>query len=69
MTYDLFDIESMNLIDSFGSLDEALATVRATMRAHGVEAIATWGLFPNESDEPAISGDKLVALAQAGISV
>ena len=48
MTHNLFDIASMNLIDWFDSLDEALAAVRAIMRAHGVEAGVTRGCFPTK---------------------
>jgi hypothetical protein len=69
MTYSLFDSESMNLIDWFDSLDEALDAVRETIQVHGTEAVATWVLAPDDTDQQPLRSEELVRRAMAGISV
>jgi hypothetical protein len=69
--YDLVNVESMNLVDWYASLDEALDSVRQTIERQGPEAVATWALVSEDVNEQPLRGEELVtrALAQAGISV
>lgn len=69
MMYDLFDATSMNAIDWFDGLDEALASIRETINACGPESIATWVLVPQDESEAPIRGQDLVQLALNSVSV
>jgi hypothetical protein len=69
MTYDLFDVTTMNAVDWYDSLEEALASIRETIAACGAEAVLDWALVPEDAEQPPIKGEQLLALAQAGISV
>lgn len=67
MTYDLIDTADMNLVDSYGSLEEALASLRVTVQEAGAAAIATLALTPADPRQPAIQREQLVALV-AGVA-
>lgn len=69
MMYDLFDSTSMNAIDWYDSLDDALASIRATIQACGPDAVATWVLVPEDESEEPIRGQTLIERALHGISV
>jgi hypothetical protein len=60
---DLFDSESMNLVNWNASLAEALESVRETIEERGVEAIATWALIPEDTGQLPIRGEQLVKQA------
>jgi hypothetical protein len=63
MMFELWEIESANLIRQFETEDEALAFVRVAMHDHGSGYVASWELAKawrdRDSETPAI-GDALV---------
>ena len=69
MTYDLFDTADMNLIDSFASVEEAIVSLRETVRELGLAAIATWALTPADPQQSAIQHEQLFALVREGVKV
>lgn len=69
MMYDLFDITSMNAIDWYDSLEEALASIRETIQACGPEAVSSWVLVPQDESEEPMRGQALVDRALRGVSV
>jgi hypothetical protein len=67
--YDLFDVTTMNAVDWYDSLEEALASIRETIAACGAEAVLDWALVPEDAEQPPIKGAELVRQAMAGVSV
>lgn len=69
--YELWDIPSRNLLWSFPTLDDALATVRESIATEGIEAVTGLALIQNgDSDTGSIvaaDGD-LAALAMPATS-
>jgi hypothetical protein len=61
--YDLVNVESMNLVDWYDSLDEALDSVRQTIELQGPETVATWALVPENVNERPLKGEVLVKRA------
>jgi hypothetical protein len=61
--YDLVNVESMNLVDWYDSLDEALDSVRQTIELQGPETVATWALVPEDVNEKPLKGEALVKRA------
>ena len=51
MYYDLWNIDSANIVESFDSEAEALAAVREMVEAYGEESIADWSLIPREGSD------------------
>jgi hypothetical protein len=71
MTFELWDTESGNLLDSYPSMDAALAFVRSVIGRHGPAAVAQWELFAMEDGVSATSiadGETLAALASGSTS-
>jgi hypothetical protein len=67
MTYDLIDTADMNLVDSYSSLEEALISLRLTVREAGLAALATLALTPADPRQPAIQQEQLFALVQGAV--
>ena len=42
--YELWDLQTGNMIDAFGSEREALAAVRAAIERHGLGYVTSWAL-------------------------
>lgn len=71
MVFELWELESANLIVEYDSEDAALEFVRSAIRAHGREYVLSWELAraPVHGDTEAIaSGEKLVERAFKGIA-
>ena len=67
MVYELWDLQSGNLIRTFDSEPAALAFVRSALQEHGRAYAETLGLSiidPKADDEQIIDGSALVRRAQ-----
>lgn len=63
MTYDIYDIDSANLVRSFSSEEEALAMVRSAVKRTGPESVETWALSRTDLTGEVISGKSLAEMA------
>lgn len=66
--FELIDTVSGNIVGLFDTIEEALASVRATLRRYGPPAVIGLGLgtVDDEGDgEPIATGTALIALATA----
>jgi hypothetical protein len=68
MSYELWDVESGNLLGSYLTEAEALATVRAVVASQGRETVLTWELAIEDAEadtETLIAGEALIDRAVA----
>jgi hypothetical protein len=66
MTFELWDTESGNLLDSYPSIEAALAFVRSVIGRYGTAVVAQWELLAMEDGVSATSvavGETLATLA------
>lgn len=68
MRYELYDRDTGNLVDTFASEREALATVRRAIDADGPESVAPWLLGRTDHNGPVIRGAALVERALSVLS-
>jgi ribulose bisphosphate carboxylase small subunit len=65
--YELWDLETRNLVDAFGSEADALAAVRDALAQHGSSYVASWALAraTRRRVVPIAEGSALIARATA----
>jgi hypothetical protein len=66
MSYELWDAETGNLLGSYLTEVEALATVRAVVASHGRETVQTWELAREDAEadtETLLAGEALIERA------
>jgi hypothetical protein len=61
--YDLFDVDTNNLVRSFATEKDALAMVERAIRRSGPESVEAWVLSRTDFTGPVLSGNELVARA------
>lgn len=71
MVFELWELESANLIADYETEEAALELVRTAVRAHGRDYVLTWELAiaPEDGDaETVASGEDLIERAFKGIA-
>ncbi|MGI8554159.1 MAG: hypothetical protein ACR2PL_25735 [Dehalococcoidia bacterium] len=68
MTYDIYDIETANLVRSFPTEEAALAMVRRAVERSGAEAVEAWALSRTDlAGEVSIGKDLVKRVLQAPV--
>ena len=70
MLWELWDLESANLIWAYDSEDDALQAVRDAIAQHGESYVASWSLACDEEDcsHPLLEGEALIRRASRPVS-
>ena len=63
--YELWDNETLNLIDDFADEGTALAAVRQVIEENGTDAVASWALDRADHAVPPLQGKTLIERALA----
>jgi len=72
MIYELWDIQSKNLVGDYRTRDEALRIVRSAFETHGRDAVRRLALSVEDrsgNTSPIADGDALIDLALEGKSI
>ncbi len=64
MGYDIYDIETGNLIDSFPTEEAAFAEVRRAIEEDGPDAIRHWSVGRSDHVGEALTGQRLIERVQ-----
>ena len=62
--YELWDVDSGNLVGSFDDLDAAVTFLRAAMDQYGADVLSGYMLAPYPHDRGPIHDDELLALVE-----
>ncbi len=68
--WELWDVESGNIVNTYPNEQAALAVVREAVIRHGPTYVENWALGRDDNDDPdtVIEGDLLVARAMKRLS-
>jgi hypothetical protein len=64
MGYDIYDLQTRNLLDSFRTEQEALEAVQLAIKEDGPDSVQSWALGPSDRSAKAVSGSELIARAE-----
>jgi hypothetical protein len=69
-SFELWDIETRNVVGAYATEAEALAAVRSALNGHGRTYVASWALIHDTDDQTSLlaEGALLVERAQAAES-
>ncbi len=70
MLWELWDLESGNLIWAYDTEEEALQAVRGAIARHGEDFVKSWSLGCDEEDcsHPVLEGDGLIRRSSRPVS-
>ena len=63
MSYDIYDLETANMVESFSTEEEALAMVRDAIDEYGPQIAELWGIARSDHTTKALYGQALLERA------